>query len=192
LSGFNSSCCGSISPGFLSLRSLRLHFVFACGLSIRHPVLSVSMLLACFHSVQLLRTRFASLRSRFLLLRFLSFAFNLLGCCSYPTHSAFSVPFPCASLRLAVVELPSHSVSSRSFCLGFDLFHLRLRIVSFRLACLRLHSTSTFLHISGRPVLRPQGGGVGHRRQNKHQKHQTKTNQKKKPATITTPRKRSR
>jgi hypothetical protein len=128
------------------------------------------------------------------LLRFLSFAFNLLGCCSYPTHLAFSGSFPCASLRLAVVELPSHSVSSQSFFLGFDLFHLRRRIVSFRLACLRLHSTSTFLHISGRPVLRPRGGGVGHRRQNKHQKHQTKTKKKtkKKTATITMPRKPSR
>jgi hypothetical protein len=119
-----------------------------------------------------LRHRCISWRSRFLLLQFLSFAFNLSGCRSYPTHSAFSVSFPCASLRLAVVELPSHWVSSRSFRLGFDFFHLRLCIVSFRLACLRLRSTSTFLHISGRPcrlhisgrpVPRPQGGGVGHR-----------------------------
>jgi hypothetical protein len=86
-----------------------------------------------------------------------------------------------ASLRLAVVDLPSHSVSSRSFRLGFDFFHLRLRIVSFRLACLRLHSTSTFLHISGRPVLRPQGGGVGHRRQNKTPKTPNQKPTKKKP-----------
>jgi hypothetical protein len=75
---------------------------------------------------------------------------------------------------------PLHSVFSHSFGLAFDFsIYLRLRIVSFRLACLRLHSTSTFLHISGRPVLRPQGGGVGHRRQNKHQKHQTQNQQKK-------------
>jgi hypothetical protein len=122
-------------------------------------------------------------------------AFATLGCGSWiPLHPASLVSFRCASLRFDVVDLPSHSVSSHSFGLAFDFsIHLRLRIVSLRLACLRLHSTSTFLHTAGRPVLRPRGGGVGHCRQSKTPKTPNQKNQqKKKPATITTPRKHSR
>jgi hypothetical protein len=157
-SRFVAHRCVSISSTSLRIRHVRTLFVGPRPLRLRALAFDVSGI--------------ASLR--FCLADFVPFAFGFCGfirrvfgcdllnlspsfdlsgfnstCGSIPP--AFSVSFPCVSLRFDVVDLPSHSVSSRSFGLAFDFsIHLRLRIVSFRPVCLQLHSTSTLLHISGR------------------------------------------
>jgi hypothetical protein len=199
--GFISCSCVSTRLDFLD------HSTSSSSLRFRHRPLRLRALAFDVSGVVSLAFDFKFLRIQFLFLphRFVSLRSRLpwlrLPLSPSPpwaaVHGYLCIKLPwfrsvaqrCVSTLLTFLRI---RFFSRSFRLGFDFFHLRLRIVSFRLACLRLHSTSTFLHISGRPVLRPQGGGVGHRRQKQTPKTTNKKKKKKKTATITTPQKRSR
>jgi hypothetical protein len=117
--------------------------------------------------------RFVPLRSRLPWITIFPFAFDTLGCVSFtPLHSASLVSFRCASLR-SLWSACWHTTSSLFISFRMDSYRCVFNLQPFAL----LPST---MDLSGRPVLRPQGRGVGHRRQNKTPKTPKTPNQQKK------------
>jgi hypothetical protein len=138
-------------PGFSSrVRPLRLGAP-AFGVSaVGSPAFSF------VDSKKLLRIRFRFLPQCFVSLRFRPPAAH--GIVSPSVSSALCTRLQClwhcfASLHLAYFKIPFRV---RFVPLLFDLRH---RIVSFRLSCLQLHSTSTFsIHLVARSCDLPEGG----------------------------------